>query len=137
MSQNKFSRADINAILENPVAIEVGIVRLWQLQTQDEQIAAKTRYSNNVGFSGVHARRGTHLAQWLLGLNGRGHPRYKFKHLNAPRCAAVLGFDNPLAVARSIVLKHSQQLTNIANGKIQLPENPRAAECIKWIKHTG
>ena len=131
----KFNRSQIDNLLKrSPIAVEVGIVRLWQLQTHDERQAGKTKHRNGVGFSGVHARRGSKLAGWLLGLDRRFRPIYNFKHLNHVRAPRILFISDPVDAALHITLKHSQQLTDIANGDIILVEDERINRCVRWIK---
>lgn len=94
----KYTRAQINEIISaNPKAVERGIVRLWKLQTADEQAIGDTTHHNSRGFSSYAARTGSYYAKWVL--SGRS---LTGKHLQK---------------ARKIVLKHSRQLTDIANGK--------------------
>jgi len=97
-----YTREQIDALLRrNDRAVEVGIVRLNQLQTVDERAAYNTKYSNNVGFQSCYARSGTYMANWLLS----GHP--------------LTG--KWLDKARKICLRHSRQLVDIANNVIVLP----------------
>lgn len=46
-------------------AVERGILRIYQLQTEDEKRSGSTKHSNGVGFNGADASYGTYLAQWL------------------------------------------------------------------------
>lgn len=99
----KFTRGMIDEILNrSDRAVEVGICRLNQLQTADERQQQTTKYHNNVGFQSCYARSGTYMANWVM--SGR---KLTGKHLEK---------------ARKICLKHSRQLTDIANGELEVPE---------------
>lgn len=98
--QNKtWTRNEIENLLNsNDLAVERGIVRLFELQTSDEQESETTNHHNNVGFCGWAARNGTYYAKWVK--SGR----------------KLTG--NHLAKARKIALHHAGQLVNIANKEI-------------------
>jgi hypothetical protein len=92
-----WTRTQINNLLStNPVAVERAMVRLYNLQTQDEKASSNTRWHNGRGFAAYAGRRGTYYARWVLG--GR--------HLSGIH----------LERARAIALRHSGQLVSIANG---------------------
>ena len=115
-----WTREEIDQLLiENDIAVMRGIVRLFELQTADESRTGQTRHENSVGFSAADAKAGTRMARWLLGMNDRNEVRYPPKDLRHPKCQRVLGRyaqgNTVLDRARKIVLKHSQQLVNIAN----------------------
>lgn len=98
-----YTRAQIDALLEKSnKAVEVGIVRLNQLQTADERAAFDTKYHNDIGFQSCYARKGTYMANWVLSgqpLSGKW-----------------------LEQARKICLRHSRQLVDLANKVIELPD---------------
>lgn len=79
-------------------AVEKGIVRIYQLQTADEQSAETTKHRNNVGFNGTDAKYGSYLARWVL--SGR--------HLSGRH----------LERARRMCIRYSRQLMELANGKL-------------------
>jgi hypothetical protein len=115
-----WTREEINQLLQkNDIAVMRGIVRLFQLQTEDESLKAQTKHDNCVGFSAADAKAGTRMARWLLGMNDRNEVRYVQKDLRHPRCQRVLGRyaqgKSVMDRARKIALKHSKQLVNIAN----------------------
>lgn len=86
-------------LLRSDRAVERAIVAIYNRQTLDEQSSQETKHSNNIGFSGAHARLGTYYAQWILqgnSLTGR--------HLEK---------------ARKIALHYVGQLVTIANRPIQ------------------
>ena len=116
-----WTREEIDALLiENDVAVMRAICRLFEMQTQHEQSSARTDTKNNVGFSACDAKAGTRMARWLLGMNDRNEVRYPPKDLRHPLCQKILGRyahgDQVIDRARKIVLKHSAQLVEIANG---------------------
>ncbi len=103
---NHWTREEIDWILLNdPVAVEVGIKKLYTLQTHDEQQSLDTKHDNGVGFSQSNSRRGTRYAEWVL------------KSTNPPGCRL---FGAGLEKARQVCLTHSKQLTEIANGQLSL-----------------
>ena len=75
-----------------------GLLRIYQLQTEDEQANRATSHFNGVGFNGVDA---------------------EFLSQAAERYASGFRFsDKYKAAIRRAMLKYSAQLTRIANGKI-------------------
>ena len=91
-----WDRDMINELLSsNDRAVERAIVRLYELQTDDEQHSSTTRVHNGQGFGSWYAKRGSYYARWVQ--SGR---RLSGHHLEA---------------ARKIALKHSRQLVDIAN----------------------
>ena len=96
MTTKVWTRDDINGLLEtNDLAVERAMVRLYELQTQDEQESSTTRVHNGQGFGSWYAKRGSYYARWVQ--SGR---RLTGSHLDA---------------ARKIAIKHSRQLVEIAN----------------------
>ena len=115
-----WTREEIDQLLiENDIAVMRGIVRLFELQTEDEVTTAQTKHENSVGFTAADAKAGTRMARWLLGMNDRNEVRYPPKDLRHPLCQRVLGRyahgGTVMQRARKIALKHSRQLVNIAN----------------------
>ena len=97
MTTTTWNRDQIDNLLRtNPKAVERAIVRLYNLQTQDEQASDDTKHHNSVGFAGYAARNGSYYAKWVL--SGRS---LTGKHLEK---------------ATAISLKHSRQLVIMANG---------------------
>lgn len=82
-------------LINNPLAVERGIVALYKLQTPAEQQFDRTFHHNKMGFNEVDARLGSYYAKWIL----------KGNKLN----------DKHLRRARKIVLKYKKQLHKIAN----------------------
>ncbi len=116
-----WTRAQIDELLnESDRAVERAIVQLFKAQTRDELASSRSKHQNERGFAACDAVAGTRMARWLLGMNDRNVVRYPAKPLNHPRCHRILGRYAPqggtvMDRARSIALKHSAQLVDIAN----------------------
>ncbi len=119
-TQKTWTRDEINALLrKSDRAVERAIVRLFELQTADEQAETTTKYHNTVGFCSADAFPGTRFARWLLGYNDSNEKVFAAKSLSHPRAAKVFRrYGEPMARARKIALKHSRQLVKIANGEL-------------------
>lgn len=92
----EWTRKEICALLvARDDAVERGIVRIYQGQTDDEKSAGSTKHKNNRGFNTTDARYGTYLARWVL--DGK----------------SLTG--KYLSDARGMCLKYSRQLVEIAN----------------------
>ncbi len=116
----RWTREEIDALLaKSDIAVMRAIVRLFELQTEDEAAATKTKHTNGRGFSACDAKAGTRMARWLLGMNDRNERVYAPKDLRHPRCHKILGQyahdGTVMDRARKIALKHSAQLVKIAN----------------------
>jgi hypothetical protein len=99
MQNRVWTRAEIeNLLRNNNMAVEKGIVAIFERQTADEQESESTNHHNNIGFCGWAARNGTYYAKWVK--SGR---RLTGSHLEK---------------ARNIALHHAGQLTKIANKQI-------------------
>lgn len=120
-----WNRDEINEILNtSDAAVERAIIRLFELQNEDEQRHASTNVHNNRGFSSSDARAGTRFARWLQGMDNKNVVRYAKKSLNHPRAAGIFGRycqdgGTVMDRARKIALKHSRQLVDIANAKAE------------------
>lgn len=106
------------------LAVERGIIALFKLQTADEQRRADTNYLNKVGFCMTDARVGTRFARWLMGMDDSNRVRYPAKSLAHPKADKVFrrykskaSDGTVIGRARDICLRHSRQLTAIANGE--------------------
>ena len=120
MKSKAWTRKEIDELLrKNDISVMRGIVRLFELQTADEQRVAKVKKKNCIGFSAADAKAGTRMARWLIGLNDKNEYCYPPKDLRHPLCQRVLGRyaqgGTVMARARKIALKHSMQLVDIAN----------------------
>ena len=100
----KYTREQIDELLlSHHRAVEVGIVRLYQLQTEDEKQSEQTHHDNNKGFQSCYAKKGTKMAKSIL--EGWSLTEGYWK-----------------GTALKICLKHSRQLRDIANGDLTVPE---------------
>lgn len=77
--------------------VEHSIKAIYKYQTESEQSAKCTEYLNGVGFSGVHAKFGSSLAEWLQ----------KGNHLT----------ERQFISARKMMQHYCKQLARIANDK--------------------
>lgn len=127
-----YTRDQIDSMLQvSDRAVERGIIALFKLQTQDEQRRADTVHHNDVGFNSCNARAGTRFARWLLGLDDRNVQKHEPKSLNHDLAGRVFrryvgSHGSVIARARAITLKHSRQLTAIANGKLSVDQTNTA-----------
>lgn len=123
-----YTRDQINDMLRNrDDAVERAIITLFKFQTSAEQLRADTHIKNDAGFCMTDARPGTRFARWLLGMDDNNVQRFPKKSLNHPKAAKIFRryckkHRDPMARARAIALKHSQQLVNVANGEVKVPE---------------
>jgi len=102
-----WTREAIQIILEtNTKAVERGIVRIYERQTEDEQQSDNTKHSNSRGFNAADAKYGSYLARWVIG--GR--------HLSGKH----------LAKAREMTIRYSGQLADLANQKSSTIEANKA-----------
>jgi hypothetical protein len=122
-----YTRDQIDNILRtNDRAVERAILRLFELQTADEQKIGGTNADNGRGFRSSDARAGTRFARWLLGMNDRNVVKYAKKLLTNPKADAIFinycrKGERVIDRARRIALSHSRQLVIIANAKEQEP----------------
>jgi hypothetical protein len=78
-------------------AVELAMVRLYQLQTKEEQDNSITTESNGVGFNAFDAKIGTSFAKTIMA-------GYKL-------------FPNKLIIAKKLALKYSKQLLQLKINK--------------------
>ena len=93
-----------NLLMTNDVAVIKGLIRIFQLQTEDEKSAEFTKYANGVGFSGFDGDFMTSVAKWFLehGFVSEG----QYVHV------------------KKKMMRYAGQLAKIANGDIVVPEFP-------------
>ncbi len=119
-----YTRAQLDANLSrSDAAVERAIIRLFELQTMDEQEQADTKYDNDLGFCCTDAKAGTRFARWLLGMDDQNEVVYDPKSLTDRRAGFIFyryckNGEQPIDRARRIALKHSRQITALANGEI-------------------
>ena len=87
----------LKANMDKQGIVEKAILRIDERQTVDERVAAETRYSNGIGWSGSDARVGTYMADYIR--SGR------------PLTGAWRGR------AMTLAFKYRGQLAAIANAK--------------------
>jgi hypothetical protein len=101
-NQNWAVEKIVTLLNTNNLAVERGIVAIYNRQTLDEKRVQHTIHNNKIGFSAPDGKKGTYFARWILsGRNLTGH------HLMA---------------ARRLAIKYRAQLLNIA-----LEEKPTVA----------
>ena len=117
-----WTRNDIDALLlRSDKAVERAMVTLYELQRGDEQRTTRTHLENTVGFTCVDARAGSRFARWVLGYNDKDQAVYEPKSLTAAGARRIFwryckNGEQVIDRARRIALKHSRQLTDVANG---------------------
>jgi hypothetical protein len=125
MAKRIWTRDEINALLRKDDSfVERSIIKLGDLQTDDEKRDGDTKWHNTVGFSSADARPGIRFYRWLKGMNDKNVVCFAPKSLSHPRAAKVFrrycrGNSTPMDRARKIALKHSRQLVDIANGTLE------------------
>ena len=121
MNNKAWTRDEIDSLLQtNDIAVMRAIVRLFEMQTEDEKASADAKNFNARGFNAADAKAGTRMARWLLGMNDRNERLYPPKDLRMPLCNVILrpyrqNGGTVMDRARKIALKHSAQLVKIAN----------------------
>ncbi len=105
---DKFKKEDIKLLLEtNDLAVLKGLIRIYQLQTDDEKDCEETRHHNGVGFSG--------------GMNGEAGFLTSVAKQFLQRGSMTTGQFRPV---KKQMMKYAGQLAKIANGKIEVPQFP-------------
>jgi hypothetical protein len=84
-------------IRTNDNAVIRAMLKIYQYQTHDEQVAERTEYNNSVGFSGVDAEIMTSFAKW-----------YENKKYLSPK---------QMEIARKKMVKYAGQLLLIMAGE--------------------
>lgn len=97
----KWTNEEIKALLlNNDVMVVKSVVKLYQLQTIDEQKSGETNHKNSVGFNGIDSRFLSSCA----------------------RFAMQTGYLSPkqIAIVRRKIIKYTGQITKIANGELRI-----------------
>jgi hypothetical protein len=95
----------LSQILDGPhsrYAVEEAILKLYNLQTDDEQESGSTKHENGAGFNGTDSRYGTSLAEWIL------------KSYSPPGKRLTTGHDGQsgqYGAAKRMILKYHSQLS--------------------------
>ena len=94
-----WTKEEIKALLEtNNKMVEKSIVKIYELQTEDEKDWKETSHTNGIGYNGVDAQYMSSLAEWIL--SGR---KLTSKQLQ---------------FGRKKIMKYAKQLTKVANEEI-------------------
>ncbi len=94
-----WKKEDIKDLLiKRDDAVIKGMLRIYDLQTADEQESETATHLNGVGFSGAHAEIMCSMSKF-----------YQKRNFLSPK---------QMTYARRIMLRYAGQLTKIANGKI-------------------
>ena len=95
----KWTKDEIKRLLEtNNVAVLRGMLRIYDLQTNDEKAVDETKYNNGIGFNGVD---GYIMSKFSTFYNER-------KYLT----------EKQFNMAKKKIMKYAGQLTKIANNEI-------------------
>jgi len=88
MNQVKVTKVQIKNFLKNKLATSEiwakrALIKIYENQTEDEQTAEYTKYSNDIGFSGVDSEFLTSLAKQLIRKRylTQKQMSYVFKHI--------------------------------------------------------
>ena len=96
-----WKKEEIKTLLQtNDKAVLRGIVVIYSLQTEDEQMVGETIEHNGVGFNGVDASFMSSLAKFIL---DRGYLTAK-----------------QLEYGRRKIMKYAGQLAKVANGELKV-----------------
>ncbi len=96
MTSQVYTEESIKELInKSNLAVERGILAIFNRQTEDEKQIEDTRYYNRIGFSGAHVKIGTYMAKWIL----------SGKHLNGPW----------IEKGRKMIQHYAKQLAEIAN----------------------
>ncbi len=102
-SKEEIKNAHGEVVPKAALAVERALIRLYQLQTEDEKNSSDTKHNNAQGFSQSTVKGGTYWAKIVLeSANPEGKRLYG------------MGVEK----ARQYVLPHCGQLANIANGTL-------------------
>lgn len=112
MSEKKvWKKKEIKDLLNrNDVAVITGLIRIFELQTESEQIHNMTHDANGVGFSGVDGEILTSIANQYLEWGSISEKQFE--------------------IVKKKMGKYAKQLAKIANGEL-LPEYLRREVVVK------
>ncbi len=100
MANKVWTKEEIRNLLEtNNIMVEKSVVKIYELQTADEQVLKETNHCNGVGFNGTDSRILSSLAEWVM----------SGKHLSQKQ----------MAIARKKIMKYAGQLTLVANNTLK------------------
>jgi len=90
----------VNMLKENPTAVLVGMLRIYDLQTVDEKAVEETTQNNGVGYNGFDGKIMSNLSTFFLSRKFLTEKQFN--------------------VAKKIIIKYAGQLTKIANNEISV-----------------
>jgi hypothetical protein len=112
------TKAQIEALLQDPIFVDAAIKLLGQNQTQDELRFKHTRHRNDIGFSAAYGKVGTRFFEFVTGISTRtGTQKWEPKSLTNPvadrvfaRYVSNRGVAHAVDYARDIATLHWKQL---------------------------
>jgi hypothetical protein len=104
MDDKIWTKEEIKVLLETKdEMVKRSLLAIFSLQTNDEQESESTTHNNGVGFTGTDSEI---LSSFSKQLQSRGWLSPK-----------------QMTIARKKILKYTRQLTDVANGKLQVSES--------------
>ncbi len=112
------TKAQIEALLQNPIFVDAAIKLLGQNQTQDELRFKHTKHLNDIGFSAAYGRVGTRFFEFVTGISTKtGTQKWDPKSITNPIADRVFaryvrnrGVAHAVDYARDIAALHWKQL---------------------------
>ena len=115
MNSKVWKKEDIKDLMNrNDAAVLIGMIRIYQLQTDEEKFSKDTYYNNNVGFSGFDGKIMTSIAGNFLQYGTLSERQYE--------------------IVKKKMLRYAGQLAKIANGEIALPNKIDVKIKPNWLK---
>ena len=129
------TKAQIEALLQNPIYVDAAIKLLGQNQTQDELRFKTTRHHNDIGFSAAYGRVGTRFFEFVTGISTKtGTQKWQPKSLTNPVADRVFakyvrnrGVAHAVDYARDIAALHWKQLGAMLTEEFQAEVLPTTA----------
>jgi hypothetical protein len=129
------TKAQIEALLQNPIYVDAAIKLLGQNQTADELRFKSTRHHNDIGFSAAYGRVGTRFFEFVTGISTKtGRQQWQPKSLTNPIADRVFskyvrnrGVAHAVDYARDIATLHWKQLGVMLEPAFQAEVLPTAA----------
>ena len=129
------TKAQIEALLQNPIYVDAAIKLLGQNQTQDELRFKSTRHHNDIGFSAAYGKVGTRFFEFVTGISTKtGTQKWEPKSLSNPVADRVFaryvrnrGVAHAVDYARDIAVLHWKQLGVMLSDEFQAEVLPTAA----------
>lgn len=129
------TKAQIEALLQNPIYVDAAIKLLGQNQTADELRFKSTRHHNDIGFSAAYGKVGTRFFEFVTGISTKtGTQKWEPKSLSNPVADRVFaryvrnrGVAHAVDYARDIAAMHWKQLGVMLTEDFQAEVLPTAA----------